>query len=172
MQSRIMETSANNSHICAHIRNTHTRMRMRAHTDTSQIFGPTIIESIHRYIYYSTSLFLTISVHKCILNLKQNNIYHGVLTYLCDLLRYAYVFCQNTTLFEMRVIWRTMGRFLIMQNPADVVEETVIDCRPSVLPVSIPLSGLSPGTVSEARECVSYRPSEETGKSIMDMDTN
>ena len=53
-----------------------------------------------------------------------------------------------------------------------VVGETVIDCRPSVLPVSIPLSGLSPATISEARECVSYRPSEETGKSIMDMDTN
>ena len=48
----------------------------------------------------------------------------------------------------------------------------VIDCRPSVLPVSIPLSGLTPATISEARECVSYRPSEETGKSIMDMDTN
>ena len=63
-------------------------------------------------------------------------------------------------------------QFLIMQNPADVVAETVIDCRPSVLPVSIPLSGLSPATISEARECVSYRPSEETGKSIMDMDTN
>ena len=61
---------------------------------------------------------------------------------------------------------------LIMQNPADVVGETVIDCRPSVLPVLIPLSGLSPSTISEARECVSYRPSEETGKSIMDMDTN
>ena len=59
-----------------------------------------------------------------------------------------------------------------MQNPADMVGEMVIDCRPSVLPVSIPLSGLSPGTVSEARECVSYRPSEETRKSIMDMDTN
>ena len=64
------------------------------------------------------------------------------------------------------------GPFLIMQNPADVVGETIIDCRPSVLPVLIPLSGLSPGMVSEVRECVSYRPSEETGKSIMDMDTN
>ena len=64
------------------------------------------------------------------------------------------------------------GLFLTMQNPADVVGETVIDCRPSVLPVSIPLSGLSPSTVSEARESVHYRPSEETGKSIMDMDTN
>ena len=60
------------------------------------------------------------------------------------------------------------GGVLTEQNLA----ETVIDCRPSVLPVSIPLSGLSPDTVSEARKCVSYRPSEETGKSIMDMDTN
>ena len=64
------------------------------------------------------------------------------------------------------------GPFLTEQNPADMVGETVIDCRPSELPVSIPLSGLSPDTVSEARKCVSYRPSEETGKSIMDMDTN
>ena len=64
------------------------------------------------------------------------------------------------------------GPFLTVQNPADVVGETVFDCRPSVLPVSIPLSGLSPGTVSEARENRSFRPSEETGKSIMDMDTN
>ena len=64
------------------------------------------------------------------------------------------------------------GPFLTVQNPADVVGETVFDCRPSVLPVSIPLSGLSPGTVAEVRESRSFRPSEETGKSIMDMDTN
>ena len=64
------------------------------------------------------------------------------------------------------------GPFLTVQNPAEMVGETVIDCRPSVLPVSIPLSGLSPDTVSGARKCVSYRPSEETGQSIMDMDTN
>ena len=65
------------------------------------------------------------------------------------------------------------GPFLTVQNPADVVGETVFDCRPSVLPVSIPLSGLSAGTVAEARESRSFRPpSEETGKSIMDMDTN
>ena len=38
--------------------------------------------------------------------------------------------------------------------------------------LSIPLSGLSPDTVSGARSCVSYRPSEKTGQSIMDMDTN
>ena len=64
------------------------------------------------------------------------------------------------------------GPFLTEQNPAEMVGETVIDCRPSLLPVSIPLSGLSPDTVSGARSCVSYRPSEETGQSIMNMDTN
>ena len=64
------------------------------------------------------------------------------------------------------------GLFLTVQNPAEMVGETVIDCRPSVLPVSIPLSGLSPDTVSGARRCVSYQPSEKTGQSIMDMDTN
>ena len=64
------------------------------------------------------------------------------------------------------------GPCLTVQNPADVVGETVFDCRPSVLPVSMPLLGLSPGTVAEARESGSLRPSEETGKSIMDMDIN
>ena len=53
-----------------------------------------------------------------------------------------------------------------------MVGETVIDCRPSLLPVSIPLSGLSPETISGARSCVNYQPSEETGRSIMNMDTN
>ena len=43
-------------------------------TDTWQIFGPTIIESIHRDILLKI-LFLTITVQKCILNLTQNNIY-------------------------------------------------------------------------------------------------
>ena len=64
------------------------------------------------------------------------------------------------------------GPCLTVQNPADVVGETLFDCRPSVLPVSIPLRGLSPGMIAEARESRSFRPSEETGKSIMDMDTN
>ena len=59
------------------------------------------------------------------------------------------------------------GPFLTEQNPAEMVGETVIDCRPSLLPVSIPLSRLSPDTVSGARSCVSYRPSEETGQSII-----
>ena len=53
-----------------------------------------------------------------------------------------------------------------------MVGETVIDCRPSLLPVSIPLSGLSPETISGARDCVSYLPLEETGQSIMNMDTS
>ena len=56
---------------------------------------------------------------------------------------------------------------LTEQNPAEMIGETVIDCRPSLLPVSIPLSGLSPETISGARDCVSYLPSEETGQSIM-----
>ena len=60
---------------------------------------------------------------------------------------------------------------LTEQNPAEMIGETVIDCRPSLLPVSIPLSGLSPETISVARDCVSYLPSEETGQSIMNMVT-
>ena len=61
---------------------------------------------------------------------------------------------------------------LTEQNPAEMIGETVIDCRPSLLPVSIPLSGLSPETISGARDCVSYLPSEETGQSIMNMDAS
>ena len=61
---------------------------------------------------------------------------------------------------------------LTEQNPAEMIGETVIDCRPAILPVSIPLSGLSPETISGARDCVSYLPSEETGRSIMNMDTS
>ena len=60
---------------------------------------------------------------------------------------------------------------LTVQNPADVVGETVFDCRPSVMPVSIPLRGLRPGTIADVRESRSFRPSQVTGKSIMDMDT-
>ena len=48
----------------------------------------------------------------------------------------------------------------------------MIDCRPSLLPVSIPLIGLSRETISDARDCVSYIPSEETGQSVMNMDTS
>ena len=61
---------------------------------------------------------------------------------------------------------------LMEQNPTEMVGETVIDCRPSILPVSIPLSGLSPETISGARDCVAYQPLEESGQSIMNMDTN
>ena len=61
---------------------------------------------------------------------------------------------------------------LTEQNPAEMIGETVIDCRRSLLPVSIPLSGLSPETISGAWDCVSYLPSEETGQSIMNMDTS
>ena len=64
------------------------------------------------------------------------------------------------------------GPLLTVQNPADMVRESVIDCRPSVLPVSIPLSALSPRTVDNAREISGFRPLQETGPSIMDMDTN
>ena len=64
------------------------------------------------------------------------------------------------------------GPLLTVQNPADMVGETVIDYRPSVLPVYIPLSALSPRTVDNAREISSFKPPQETGQSIMDMDTN
>ena len=63
------------------------------------------------------------------------------------------------------------GPLLTVQKPADMVGETVIDCRPSALPVSIPLSALSPRTVADARGISSSKPSQETGQSIMDMDT-
>ena len=74
---------------------------------------------------------------------------------------------------EMTVL-RGGGRWAVSDHtePSGCGRETVFDCRPSVLPVSIPLRGLSPGTIAEARESRSFRPSEETGKSIMDMDTN
>ena len=61
---------------------------------------------------------------------------------------------------------------LTVHNPADVVGKTVFDCRPSVLPVSIPLLGLGPGMMAEVRPSKDIRPLEDTGKSIMDMDTN
>ena len=48
----------------------------------------------------------------------------------------------------------------------------MFDCRPSVLPVSIPLSVLSPRTVADARGISSFKPSQETGPSIMDIDTS
>ena len=41
-----------------------------------------------------------------------------------------------------------------------------------MLPVSIPLRGLSPATIAGAINCVQPIEPEETGQSIMDMDTN
>ena len=64
------------------------------------------------------------------------------------------------------------GPLLTEQNPAEMAGETVIDCRPLMLPVSIPLSGLSPVTISGARNCVQPIEPEETGQSIIDMNTN
>ena len=61
---------------------------------------------------------------------------------------------------------------LTVQNPADMVGATIIDCRPPGLPVSIPLSALSPGTLENARGTSGFNPSREEGQSIMDMDTN
>ena len=57
-------------------------------------------------------------------------------------------------------------------NPAEMAGETVIDFRPPMLPVSIPLSGLSPAMISGARNCMQFNGPEETGQSIMNMDTN
>ena len=64
------------------------------------------------------------------------------------------------------------GPLLTEQNPAEMAGETVIACRPTMLPVSIPLSGLSPATISGARSCMHFNGPEETGQSIMNMDTN
>ena len=50
---------------------------------------------------------------------------------------------------------------LTVQNPADMVGATVIDCRPSGLPVSIPLSALSPGTLENARGTSGFNPSRK-----------
>ena len=58
------------------------------------------------------------------------------------------------------------------QDPAELVGETVIDCRLPLLPVSIRLDGMSRPTISGARDCVQYLPPDETTKSIMNMDTN
>ena len=64
------------------------------------------------------------------------------------------------------------GPLLTEQNPAEMAGETVIDCRPPMLPVSILLGGLSPARIAGARNCVQTIEPEETGQSIMDMDTN
>ena len=61
---------------------------------------------------------------------------------------------------------------LTIQDPTDLVGASVVDCRPPVLPVSIPLSALSPRTVENARGASGFNPSRTEGQSIMDMDTN
>ena len=61
---------------------------------------------------------------------------------------------------------------LTEQNPAEMVGESVFDCRPPGLPVSIPLSGFSPAMISGARDCTSHQQLEESSRSIMNMDTN
>ena len=61
---------------------------------------------------------------------------------------------------------------LTEQNPAEMVGESVFDCRPPGLPVSIPLSGFSPAMISGACDCTSHQQLEESSRSIMNMDTN
>ena len=74
----------------------------------------------------------------------------------------------------VRVMSEAVGELplLTIQNPADTVGATVIDCRPPGLPVSIPLSALSPGTLEKARGTSGFNPSRGEGQSIMDMDAN
>ena len=69
----------------------------------------------------------------------------------------------------VRVMSEAVGELplLTIQNPA-----TIINCRPPGLPVSIPLSALSPGTLENAKGTSGFNPSREEGQSIMDMDTN
>ena len=61
---------------------------------------------------------------------------------------------------------------LTIQDPAEVVGASVVDCQPPVLPVSITLSVLSPRTVVKVREAGAFSLSRPEGQSIMDMDTN
>ena len=61
---------------------------------------------------------------------------------------------------------------LTEQNPAEMVGESVFDCRPPGLPVSIPLSGFSPAVISGARDCASHQQLEQSSRSIINMDTN
>ena len=74
----------------------------------------------------------------------------------------------------VRVMSAAVGELpvLTLQDPADVVRASVIDCRPPVLPVSIPLRALSPTTIENSRGASVFNPSRTEGQSIMDMDTN
>ena len=88
---------------------------------------------------------------------------------------------QNMVLEVWLIFWKRYKRYSmtcrvhdnqVTAHQTDMVGETVIDCRPSVLPVSMPLSALSPRTADNAREISGFKPPQETGQSIMDMDTN
>ena len=74
----------------------------------------------------------------------------------------------------VRVMSAAVGELpvLTIQDPADVVGASVIDCRPPVLPVSIPLRDLSPTTIENSRRASAFNPSRTEGQCIMDMDTN
>ena len=61
---------------------------------------------------------------------------------------------------------------LTEQNLAEMVGESVFDCRPPGLPVSIPLSSFSPAVISGARDCASHQQLEQSSRSIINMDTN
>ena len=61
---------------------------------------------------------------------------------------------------------------LTVQDPVEAVGASVVDCRPPVLPVSIPLRVLSPSTVLRAREAGAFSLSRPERQSIMDMDTS
>ena len=61
---------------------------------------------------------------------------------------------------------------LVEQDPSDMAGATLIDCRPSLLPVSIPLVNLSPETLTEARSSAEYQPLATSHGSIMNMDTS
>ena len=69
----------------------------------------------------------------------------------------------------VRVMSAAVGELplLTIQDPADVVGASVIDCRPPVLPVSIPLGALSPTTIEKARGTSAFNPSHTEGQSII-----
>ena len=74
----------------------------------------------------------------------------------------------------VRVMLEAVGELplLTIQNPADMDGDIVLDSRPPGLPVSIPLSVLSPRTLENARGTSGFHSSREEGQSIMDMDTS
>ena len=61
---------------------------------------------------------------------------------------------------------------LTIQDPTDMIGVSVVDCRPPVISVPIPLSALSPRTIENTRGTSGFNPSRTEGQSIMNMDTN